>query len=322
MLRYLALSLMLATPAAADVAEAVKGQALPGYAAFSKASADLAAKAAEGCDPAVLRPAYQAAFDAWMAVSHLRLGPVEKDGRAEAIAFWPDPKGAGRKVTESLLAERSPTVSDPAAFAQVSVAGRGLFALERLLYGETTGDFVCTLTRATAEDLARMAAETEAGWAEEFAAELLTAGAAGNDEFLSPAEARQALFTQLVTGLEFTADERLSRPLGTFDKPRPELAEAFASARSLRNVQLSLAALKQLAMLLDPDAAKTGAAFDRAIKLAEALDDPVFAGVADPQGWLKVQILQEAVERAVDEATEEVGGALGVGVGFNAGDGD
>lgn len=322
MLRYLALATVLATPVHADVAKAVAAHVLPGYATFTEAAAALSAAAQGNCDPAALQPAYDAAFDAWLGVSHLRLGPAEADGRMLAIAFWPDPKGLGKKAVAAQLASQDPSVTDPGAFAQVSVAARGLFAMERLLYGEATGDYACTFTRAIAADLARMAAQTEAGWTGGFAEALTMAGATGNTQFLSPIEARQTMFTQLIAGLEFNAEQRIGRPLGSFDKPRPERAEARASARSLRNLQLSLTALRGLAVALAADSPQAQAAFDRAIGLATTLDDPVFAGVTEPQGWLKVKIVQQAILATRDAALAEIGPALGVGIGFNAGDGD
>ena len=322
MLRHLALCLALASPAAADVAEAVKNEILPGYAGFRTATESLSAASDKGCDPALLRPAFDAAFDAWMDVAHLHLGPAEDEGRALAIAFWPDPKGAGAKATAGLLAAEDAQAIAPAAFARASVAARGLFALERLLYGAAPEGYACALIKATAGDLARMAAEIDAGWTGGFAAALTDAGQAGDTVYLSPPEARQAIYTQLVAGLEFIADERLGRPLGTFDRPRPERAEARASGRSLRDVRLSLAALRRLAVALLPASPLSQAAFDKATGLAAKLDDPVFAGVADPQGWLKVQILQQAVFATRDAVTAEIGHALQVGVGFNAGDGD
>lgn len=316
------IALSFAVPCRADVPEVVDGLAIPGYASFTAATAALSAAADADCTPAALRAPYMTAFDAWMGVSHLRLGPVEDDGRALAIAFWPDPKGAGQRAVASLVAADGPRLDDPEVFAEASVAGRGLFALERLLYGEVDGPRVCEATRAVARDLARMAAETEAGWTGGFAEALETAGNAGNTAFLSPVEARQALFTQLIAGLEFTADDRLGRPLGTFDRPRPERAEARASGRSVRNVRLSLASLERLAVALVPASPQTQAAFARAGKLADGLDDGALAGVEDPQLWLKVQILQQAVDAAKDAAVAEIGPALRVGVGFNAGDGD
>ncbi len=309
-------------PGRADVSDAVEGQVLPGYTAFAAATSELSRMAEADCAPETLRGPYMAAFDAWMGVSHLRLGPVEEDGRALAIAFWPDPKGAGQRAVTALVAADGPPLDDPAAFAEFSVAGRGLFALERLLYGDVTGPRSCDAIRAVADDLARMAQETERGWTGGFAEALETAGEAGNTQFLSAVEARQALFTQLISGLEFTADTRLGRPLGTFDKPRPERAEAHASGRSMRNVRLSLAALEAFATALVPDSLQTQAAFARARRLADGLDDAALSRVADPQVWLKVQILQQAVDAAKDAAMAELGPALDVGVGFNAGDGD
>lgn len=325
MLRLLAtIALLAAAPARADVAEAVNDHILPGMARFAEATATLADAADGSCNAEDLRPAYHAAYDAWMAVSHLRLGPAETEGRVLAIAFWPDPKGLGAKAQAALLRAADPAVLTPDRFAEQSVAVRGLTGLERLLYPEAPlqGDYPCALMRATARDLARMASEIDGEWRGGYAGLLLDAGAAGNTAYLNRTEARQAVFTQLIAGLEFTQDQRLGRPLGTFDKPRPERAEALASGRPLRNVTLSIEALAGLAHALVPDARHTAAAFDHALALARALDDPALAAVADPQGWLKVEILQQAVHAARDTALAEMGPALDVGLGFNAADGD
>ena len=327
MRKTLALLMLLAAPlstepAQADVAGAVRDHILPGYAGFAGATAALARAAEGSCDPAVLRPAWNAAFDAWMGVSHLHLGPVEEDGRGLAIAFWPDPKGLGWKHQQALMAG-DPAALEPASFADQSVAARGLFGLERLLYpaADLPAD-PCPLIRATAADLARIAAEVQAGWQDGFADVLLTGGEAGNATFLTADEAKQALFTQLATALEFDADQRLGRPLGTFDKPRPERAEAAASGRSLRNLVQSLQALRGFALALSPDLPQSTAAFDRAIAQAGALDDPAFAGVADPSGHLKVEILQQTLRSLRQAVLAELGARLGVTVGFNSADGD
>ncbi|PZR00821.1 MAG: signal peptidase [Cereibacter sphaeroides] len=322
MLRAIALSLLLALPAKAGVKEILDTNIFPGYAAFSAASDTLAAQAQQTCDPVALRPAYNAAFDAWLGVQHLRMGPGEEDGRSIAIAFWPDPKALGQKATNKLIAAQDPVVNDPAAFAKVSVGTRGLFTLERLLYGDYSGDYVCALTRAVATDLARMANEIEDGWRNGYSQALLTAGQPGNTQFLSEQEALQAIYTQLMTGFEFTKDTRIGRPLGTFDRPRPERAEARLSGRSLRNVRLSLVALKSLAVALAPDSADAQDAIDRAIARADKLDDPIFAGVAEPQSRFRVEALQQAIGTARDTTTAEIGPALGVSVGFNSADGD
>jgi uncharacterized protein len=319
MLRVVILSLLFAVPARADVATVVNDLIGPGYAAFSKATQDLAA--IDACDVDALRPAFQTAFDAWMAVAHLHLGPGEDKGRSLAIAFWPDPKGLGAKA-QRLLMLGDPANLEPAAFAEQSVAARGLFGLERLLYpADPPPADGCPLIHATADDLARMAAEIDDGWAT-YGDILITAGQPGNTIYLTTQEASQELFTQLAAGLEYIADERIGRPLGTFDKPYPTRAEARASGRSLRNVQRSLAALRAMAVGLAPDIPKTIAAFERAEDIAAKLNDPIFAGVADPQGRLRVEILQQAVRATRDAVIAELGPALGVDLGFNSADGD
>lgn len=316
---WLALTLLVAIPALADTAAVVTDHARPGYAAFDEAAGRLADL--DTCDPEILRPAFQTAYDAWMAVQHLRLGPAEEDGRALAILFWPDPKGSGAKAQAALLTAGPDTLSTD-GMAQQSVAARGLSGLERLLYpAEPLPTDPCPLIQVTTLDLARQAQALAAGWGP-YGEELLTAGQPGNTRFLKPDEATQALFTQLATGLEFIADRRIGRPLGTFDKPRPDLAQGHASGRALADITLSLQALRALAASLSPDSTGTLAAFDHAIGLAQALNDPNLDGITDPQGWLKLEILQQAVRTTRNMALAEIGPALGVDLGFNAQDGD
>lgn len=322
MIRSLAFALCLATPALADFPEAVTDHILPGYANLAQATASLADTAARTCDVAEVRPAFQAAFDAWMGVQHLRFGPSEVDGRSLSIAFWPDPKGSGARAQMALLTGDQAALT-PAAFAQQSIAARGFFALERLLYpaADLPAD-PCPLIRATTTDLARSAQLINADWQNSYAQTVLTAGEVGNTTFLTRPEVRQALFTQIVTSLEFTDDSRLGRPLGTFSQPRPERAEAVASGRSLRNIILSLQAQRALVLALTPDAPMTVKGFDHAIALAEGQDDPVLAGVVTPEGRLKVEILQQAIEALRNTVLAELGPELDVGIGFNAADGD
>lgn len=319
----LALCLTLAAaPAWADYPETVRDHILPGYAAFTAATADLAAAAQADCSATPLRPAYHAAFDAWSGVAHLRLGPVEDQGRDRIIAYWPDPKGLGQTQQDALMSG-PPAALEPVAFAQASIAARGLFGMERLLYPTAARSAdPCALIRATATDLARIAAEVEAGWTTGYADALLTPGTNAEAPFQTGPDVRQALFTQLAFGLERLSDEQLARPLGQPTLPHPDRAQALASGRSLRNVLLSLQAMRAMVETLTPDAPQTLAAFDRAITLAEKLEDPVFAGVASPSGRLKVEILQQAIQRTREIVGDELARELDTDISLNAGDGD
>ena len=125
-----------------------------------------------------------------------------------------------------------------------------------------------------------------------------------------------------MTGFEFTADQRLGRPLGTFQRPRPERAEARASARSLRNVELSLQALLAFGEALAGPLPETRTDVAQALTAATALKDPDFSDFAQPQGHVRAEALLGLVRAAQDSAGAEVGAALGVEVGFNSADGD
>jgi predicted lipoprotein len=328
MLRTAALLACLAAPATAGVDEAVDDAILPATARFAETAGALAATAAGNCRADAVRPAWHTAFDASLGIGHLRLGPLEEQGRALAVAFWPDTRGMIPRTVASLIADNGPALGSPEEFAEVSVAGRGLFAMEQALYDDAHAGFgegtpACALVRAQATDLARMAAAIDAEWREDFADTLRTAGAEGNTTFLDEREAQRALYTALVTGLEFDKDQRVGRPLGTFERPRPNRAVARRSRRSLRNVVLSLEALRELARALsDIPIPRTEAAFADALGIAAELDDPAFAGVGEPQGWLEADILRQRIDLTQDAVAGEIGAAFGITSGFNAADGD
>ena len=102
-------------------------------------------------------------------------------------------------------------------------------------------------------------------------------------------------------------DQRLGRPLGTFDRPRPTRAEARRSGRSLTHIVLSLDALEALAVTLAGDVPDTQAAFAAARARAVALEDPTLAGVADPAKRFKVEVLQQAVRAIQVAVIDEIG---------------
>ncbi|WP_394153653.1 imelysin family protein [Loktanella salsilacus] len=317
---------LTASSAFADVNDVVEGHILPGYAAFDAAAADLRDAAAADCSPGTVRPAWNATFDAWMAVSHLKFGPVEQDGASVIVAFWPDERSATPKALARLIADQDPIIETAEGTAQISVAARGIYALEYLLYDpqfEQAGEYGCALTQALTADLAAIATRVNQDWQSDYADTMRSAGEPGNQIYLSEKEATQALFTALLAGLDFNVEQRLARPLGTFDRPRPNRAEAWRSGRSQRNIVLSLQAMADMAQqLTDGTAPVTQAAMIRAIELAEGLDDPILAGVDDPSQRLKIEIVQQAITTAYDAVLGEIGATLGVSAGFNSADGD
>lgn len=330
MLKHLLAAALFVTPGlvqAGDITRIVDAHILPGYQSLASTTAELSDVAQDDCSPEneALRSAYHQAFDAWISVSHLRFGPSEEEQRGFALYFWPDVRGVTQKTLTTMIVDEDPFVHEADAFPTVSVAVRGFLALEFLLYDPSfqdvgTPEYRCALLRAIAADTALSSAHILEGWNESHAELMKEAGS--NDTYRSEQEALRQAFTALTTGLEFTADARLGRPLGTFDRPRPKRAEARRSGRSLHHVILSLEATRALAAMISEDDAALDALFADAIERANSLDDPVFAGVADPQGRFRVEVLQQSVNEIRRAVATEVGPSLGVEAGFNSLDGD
>lgn len=318
----------VAADQAARTSAVIDGHILPGFTRLAQATEALKSATADSCGSPALRPAYDAAFDAWIGVSHLRFGPTETDDRAFAMAFWPDTKGFTKKALNRLIGKEDPVVSDPEGFAKLSIAGRGLFAMEQLLFDENmsqvgTPEYRCALVAAIAVDMDRNADAMLADW-QVYGAQMLTPGE--GTPYRSEASALQVLYQSLLNGLQFNADMRLGRPLGTFERPRPRRAEAWRSARSLRNVEVSLRALDDLSGLLsaghDRITQKLGKDFDRLRDQTGTLGDPTFAGVSDPMSRIRIEAIQTTINATRLIVDSELGAALGVAEGFNALDGD
>jgi predicted lipoprotein len=289
---------------------------LPRFAALSAATGALAA--AQTCD---MVDEWNPAVAAWIAVSHLRFGPSEAENRAFALAFWPDPRGSTPKALVDLLADDAPVIAD------ASVAGRGIYAMEFLLFDPAfaNANGRCDLVAALASDAHTTAQAIEEDWQDRYA-ELMRD--TGNDTYRDDIEALQELYKSLTTGLDFTTSMRLGRPLGTFDRPRPLRAEMRRSAQSLNNIAVSLESLEKLAYLLSDgelddaidikfDAAS--AAWDGVASLEGSGDLGV---VTVPSSRFKVEALQQRITEIRVFLGENLGPELGVIEGFNSLDGD
>ncbi|MFC3613806.1 imelysin family protein [Lutimaribacter marinistellae] len=326
LLPVIALSLGIACPAVAGVNEVLDDHILPSLSEFSVKTQALADAADRDCRPSALQPAFHDAFDAWIPVGDLRLGPSETG--ALSIAFWPDARGFTGRTLSRLIADADLVVESADAYAEVSIAARGLYALEMMLYDPEfstyeADSYSCALTRAIASDMALQAAGLSEAWLGDFAETLRSAGEEGNATFLDEDEALRAIYTQILSSLEFTTDQRLARPLGTFDRPRPARAEARRSGRSLRNAVMASEAAHALASALaERDLPEANAALQRVHDTAERVSDAAFQDITDPQARLRVEALALAVEDLRRAIESEIGASLGIAPGFNAQDGD
>ena len=328
-----------ATDHAALAERALNGTILPGFERLAEETAALAAAAEGACagaGPIERGPVvtgYDDAFDAWIGVEAFRFGPVAEDNAGFAMAFWPDTKGSTPRTLQAMIDAEDPVVDDPAAFAGLSVAGRGFFALDWLLFDPgavpvEAGSYRCRLLVAITRDMEATAAGMLARWEDPWAGILTSAGAADNPVYFAPEESSKALYTALTEALQADIDLRLGRPMGTFERPQPRRAEAWRSGRSLRNVNMSLVTLRSFAgdvfgPAIGAEAANAvDAGFDAALAAVTRVGEPIDAAVATTQGRIRVEALQGAIRHVEAEVAEHIGPGIGVTSGFNALDGD
>jgi predicted lipoprotein len=321
---------LTATALRADmVDEILDDQILPGMMTLSEMSQDLALTSQSACQATDenLQNAFGAAFDAWIQVSHLRFGPTEAENRAFALSFWPDSRGKIPKTLGAVLRKQDTATLSAEEFAKTSIAGRGFYALEYLLYDPSLRDqpgtaFTCQLIQALSQDIASTAAAINRDWVESYAEQMRSATARYTDK----TEVKQELYKSLNTGLQMLADMRLGRPLGSFDAPRPKRAEAWRSGRSQHHIVLALQSLHPLASALadgeQPLTGRIDAAFLKPISRGRRLDDPRLEGVSDPAKRFRIEALQQEVNDLRSLIEHELGPSLGVLAGFNSLDGD
>jgi predicted lipoprotein len=317
-MKYVVALLFAPTFALADprIDAALDDHILPKFAALTEASEALAN--AQTCS---VEDEWNDAAAAWIAVSHLRFGPTEADSRAFSLAFWPDPRGSTPTALRGLLADDAPAIVD------ASVAGRGFYAMEFLLFDPAFADAVgrCELIAALADDAFETALAIETDWQDRYV-DLMRE--TGNDTYRDDTEALQELYKSLTTGLDFTADMRLGRPLGTFDRPRPTRAEMRRSGRSLANISVSLSSLEELSLILSGDALT--AALQEKFEAVQAQVNTIsmlqggadLSLVANAGDRFKVEALQQRIAEVRVFLGEELGPELGVIEGFNSLDGD
>lgn len=320
------------SPAYDEIVErAIEGYVLPRLATFSAAADDLRrSTTACGADEAELQAAYHETFDAWVNVSHVRMGPSEENDAAFAIAFWPDPKGFTRKSLRALIDARDTVVGDPTAFAEVSIAARGLLALERMLFDpaftKPEDGYRCELIEAISRDLSKLAQGIETGWRNSHANVLR--GLDGDKTYGDSKQVVQALYAAMKTGLEFTLTARIERPLGLDSRARPNRAEAWRSDRSNRNIQLNLIALEAMfehlfAQHMPEQAASIiRSEFYSIRRQADTMPAPLRSMVTEPLGRGKVITLRFALVGMLEQMEGLLRPALGLSLSFNTLDGD
>ena len=318
---------------------------LPGYDKLAAANRQLDQAAGRFCatpDAAgldSLRAGFHRAMDAWQSIRHIRFGPVELFLRHHRFQIWPDRRNSVGKQLAGLIAEADPKVDDPALFAQASVAVQGLSALERLLFGASVSldqfreIYRCRLLRAITRGLDGMSAELLTEWSRGDATyrHTLTRPGPDNPVFDSHEAVSGRLLNELYTALTEMEELKLGKPMGeNRERARSRKAESWRSGRSLRNLRLDLAALRDLyqagfeGLIGDPALReKVNGAFDRAeTRLAGLPGDALGPLLESAGGWKQLRQAQQALDELRQMVSAELSPALGLPLGFNSLDGD
>ncbi len=319
---------------------------IPDYVELQDAAEHFEAAATNSCgaqgstEPAPLRADFHDLMDAWERVQWLRQGPAEFSFRHQRMQYWPDKHGSGSRQFRRFLLDVDRAALEPDNLRDGSVALQGLPAVERLLFsnaadagdftsGEGGDGFICAWLVALAGNIAEITVNLVRDWRGPYR-EALADPNLDNPFFESDRVSISIFLTQLVTQIELMQTAKIAAPLGdaaTGGNLDRREAESWRSGRSLRDLRINLAALREasdafLAPLLTGDAARAALEerWDQAAAplagLADgyaALEKSDYAVVAE--ALARVQVLQAFLRN-------EVSAAIDVPLGFNSLDGD
>ncbi|MBK9130065.1 MAG: imelysin family protein [Gammaproteobacteria bacterium] len=345
-------AVLAASPWPAVNRAVVNEHIIPRYRDLVEATAGLEKHSREFCAApdenglADLRAEFQGAMDAWMAIQHVRFGPVELYLRYNRFQLWPDKHNTAERQLNKALAEQDIGQLADDKFPYASVALQGLSAYERLLFdsdanpdrflGAGQDGYPCLLLEAIAHNLARMSADVHREWTTGTPSyrEIVFDAERGNSYFESSAEFSARMLNNLYTSLQFIVDQKLLSPLGaTPAEANPRRAESWRSRRSLRNITLNLEAAESLYLTaysapLKADKRNTGLdreireAFSRALEAAHTIKEPLYDALQSESGRQSVERLLTATSELKRLLGGPLPAALGLSLGFNSLDGD
>ncbi len=300
------------------------------YSAFSQATADLTDAAVAYCDQGAPRAAVEQAFrDTWLSWAPLdsyQFGPVELNGAALAVNFWPDKKNFVGRALRDLLAQPENAQRDPAVIAAGSAAAQGLPAIELLLDTEAPE---CPAIIGISGFLNDMADRVYHDWFDDGGwADLARAAGPDNPVYLSPQEFTKTLYTALDFGLIRVADQRLGRPLGTYERSFPTRAEGWRSGLTAEIIDAQLAGIAVMIRdgfagdIREPDRAWVLRLIEQTRARIDKIGMPIPEAVKDPQTRIRVEAVRSKVDQIRHALAEDVGPGLGVDTGFSPADGD
>jgi hypothetical protein len=325
------------------MARTIEDVVRPGYAAFADSVGKLEKGMAELCARpsasayGTVRDVFAEAVAAWSGIDFIRFGPAAAANRLERVQYWPDRKSIGLKQVQEILATRDPSAADAASLAGKSVAVQGLGALEFVLFGTgsealaSSGDpFRCRYGQAIAVNLATIASELQAGWADGSAAS--TKWTVGRDPEAAAATLNELLST-VIHGLEAVRDVRLRGFLDVASgKDRPKLAIFWRSCQTIASIRANIAGLARMfdesAMIALLPEGETGIAdsirfeFNELDGLLSGLGGPIDKLLSDDASRDRLVVADLVIKSLVERFDTQFAPAAGLSAGFSFSDGD
>lgn len=320
---------------------------MPAYERYHQAMQNLAPTIGELCSApgdqtlAVSQQAFTDSVDAWQRLQPVAFGPIEDQGLAARIHFWPDKHGTAGKQLSKLLAEPDPAALEDGV-AGKSAALQSLAALERVLLDQADalvtkdGDFACSLALAIADYQSDLADDILDAWQGDDGHNVLfTKASDGNDAYYDAADATTDLFGALSATLDGIVANKLERPLGkSLESAKPKRAEDWRSGRSLANITANLETIEALYIEeggLHVFLSETGQealdqtlrkGLDQTLETASSIDLPLYEAVGEETARLKVEKLLQEVKSLRALLTGTLADAADLTIGFNKSDGD
>ncbi|MGB0465911.1 MAG: imelysin family protein [Pontibacterium sp.] len=280
--------------------------------------------------------AFHNTMDAWQGIQHVQFGPVTFLMRNFSLQFWPDKKNLIGKQLNKLQQSKTQKSLTAEYFRGASIAVKGLPALERLLFDNKTLDaYSCQLTIAIAKQVHHMSQATYREWLDTQLNEFVLAPG-GSGYYEDSTEAATDLMKSLVEPVEVIRDLKLLRPLHkSARQAKPLRAESWRSQRSLRNIQLNMAALSalyqgnphhSLKALLAAEGQKVlseqiGHSFDTLKIQLEQIPTPLYQAVKDPASHQQLRLISVQMKQ-LHQQLETAMKSLNIQLGFNSRDGD
>ncbi len=285
--------------------------------------------------------AFTESVQAWQQLQPVAFGPIEDQGLAARIHFWPDKHGTAGKQLSKLLARPDPLALEDGV-AKKSAALQSLAALERVLFDHADeivtedGAFACKLASAITDYQGVIADDILGAWQDSGGHYgLFTDTADGNDAYYDHADATTDLFGALSTTLDGIVANKLERPLGkSLESAKPKRAEGWRSGRSLANLIANLETVRALYVedgglhvflseagqeALDQTLRK---GLDQTIDTADTIDLPLHEAVGSETARPKVEKLLQEVKSLRALLTGTLADAADLTIGFNKSDGD